>query len=259
MFLKKEISDLYAVFQSGLALRRTKQVAGENAPVWLPVMSLIVVFVVAVALMLLSFDGRISRAAVAAHILPKNVLKIMTNLVLAAPYIALFSVVIIVALMLRQRLRQAGRFNALYQRWGIIAGNSLFAILAILSAGLIVNIVKYIIGRPRPILIDVVGPYALKPFDFTYAYVSFPSGHACTAGVLATLIALWFPRCRIAAYVVFALIASMRVFVQAHYPTDVLLGFLTGAIITLVLARFFAQAGLLFHLQGTKLFPQVNS
>ncbi|MCR2651069.1 phosphatase PAP2 family protein, partial [Salmonella enterica] len=73
---------------------------------------------------------------------------------------------------------------------------SLFGISAILGAGLIVNILKYFVGRPRPFLIDSAGPFGFKPFDFSHAYVSFPSGHACTAAVLATLLALWFPRYR---------------------------------------------------------------
>ncbi|WP_439272603.1 phosphatase PAP2 family protein [Pseudochrobactrum sp. HB0163] len=255
MFLKKEIADLYLVVQNSLALRRLKQAENRQNPLWLPAMTRMVIGVIVAALLLLPFDGQISRAAVAAHILPRHILKIMTDLVLAAPYIILFSVTVIAALIMRNRIRKTNIYSKSYQYWADIAGYSLFAILSLLSAGLIVNIVKYIIGRPRPVLLDIAGPYALKPFDFTYAYVSFPSGHACTAGVLATLLALWFPRCRFVACAVFAAIACIRILVQAHYPTDVLIGFFIGMCTTLILARGFAQGGLLYRFYGSQIFP----
>lgn len=264
MALQNEFSELKNTVQSGLMRRAMKQKSVEREKLWPPILSIAVLVIMVTAVLLLPFDAALSRIAVATQFWPVQILRNLTNLVLATPYIVLFTLVIVVLLIARWRMRGTQAFSLkipaivqTYNHLGAVIGHSLFGMLAILSAGLIVNILKYLIGRPRPSLIDTVGPYALNPFNYTHAYVSFPSGHACTAAVLATLVVLWFPRYRIVAYIGLALIASARIAVQAHYPTDVLIGFFIGMLITLILARFFAQANLLFHLKEGRLFPEL--
>lgn len=264
MTFLNEFSELKKIVQSGLMRRAMKQGIAEREVLWPPVLSVAVLVVMLMAVLLLPFDPALSRIAVATQFGPVQIARNFTNLVLATPYIVLFTLVVIVSLIARWRMRgtQAFRLNIpaivqTYNHLGALIGHSLFGMLAMMSAGLIVNILKFLIGRPRPSLIDSVGPYALSPFNYTYAYVSFPSGHACTAAVLATLVVLWFPRFRIVAYIGLALIASARIAVQAHYPTDVLIGFFIGMLITLILSRFFAQANLLFHLKEGHLFPEL--
>lgn len=274
MSLKYEFSELRTSVQAGLARRKAQsgqQAEYEGADqsttnLWSYQLTLFLLVMIAGAGLLLPFDGDLSRLAVSVQWLPVEILKSLTNLVLAAPYVALFTVIIAVCLVRRHRLRGQEGYGLKipellqsYNRLGTIAGQSLFGISAILGAGLIVNILKYFVGRPRPFLIDSAGPFGFKPFDFSHAYVSFPSGHACTAAVLATLLALWFPRYRFFAYAGLALIASSRVFVQAHYPSDVVTGFAIGTITTLILARFLAQSGLLFRLGEGQLFPELKN
>lgn len=265
MSLQYEFSEFKTALKTGFMRRTTEQKADAEPKLWLPVMSVAVLITIVVAGLVVPFDGNLSRLAVSIDWLPIQILKKLTNLVLAAPYVMLFTLVIVTALIMRWRMRGQEGFRLKipeamhnYNRLGSVAGHSLFAISAILGAGLIVNILKYIVGRPRPFLIDAVGPFGFKPFDFSHAYVSFPSGHACTAAVLATLLALWFPRYRIFAYAGLALIASSRVFVQAHYPSDVLIGFGIGTVTTLILARFLAQSGLLFRLNRGQVFPELK-
>ncbi len=274
MSLLYEFSELKTSFQAGLERRKNQfkhQAEHEGiyqnaAGLWSYQLTLFLLVMIAGAALLLPFDGDLSRLAVSVHWSPVKLLKSLTNLVLAAPYVALFTVIIAVCLLMRHRLRGQESYRLKipeilqnYNRLGTIAGQSLFGISAILSAGLIVNILKYFVGRPRPFLIDSAGPFGFKPFDFSHAYVSFPSGHACTAAVLATLLALWFPRYRFFAYAGLALIASSRVFVQAHYPSDVVTGFAIGTATTLILARFLAQSGLLFRLGEGQLFPELKN
>lgn len=269
MSLQYEFSEFKKSLQAGVNRRSINKQSGQQSPsslkLWPPLLSISLVCVVIAAALLLPNDGALSRLAVSTHNWPVHVLRKMTNLVLAAPYIALFTLIVILSLVARWRLRTKEAFALkipslmqTYHRLGYLIGHSLFAMLAILSAGLVVNILKFFVGRPRPYLIDSVGPYGFKPFDYSHDFVSFPSGHACTAAVLATLLALWLPRYRYFAYAGLALLSTSRIFVQAHYPTDVLMGFTVGTITALILARYFAQAGLLFDLKPGYLLPQIS-
>lgn len=265
MSLQYEFSEFKKSLQAGLNRRATNQQSGHSIKLWPPLLSISLVCVLIAAALLLPNDGALSRLAVSTHNWPVHILRKMTNLVLAAPYIALFTLIILVSLIARWRLRRREAFALKipaimqsYHRLGYLIGHSFFAMLAILSAGLVVNILKFFVGRPRPYLIDSVGPYGFKPFDYSHAFVSFPSGHACTAAVLATLLALWLPRYRYFAYAGLALLSTSRIFVQAHYPSDVLMGFTVGTITTLILARYFAQAGLLFDSKPGNLLPKIS-
>lgn len=111
---------------------------------------------------------------------------------------------------------------------------SLHLSCVILSAAWTVVLLKNLIGRIRPPL-----PYgALEGF-------SLPSGHACTAmlmsGILAVLLARSSTRTvRLSAIgcagIFSALVAFSRVYLLAHWPTDVLAGLCLG----LALASAFA-------------------
>ncbi|MCF7645835.1 phosphatase PAP2 family protein [Bacillus subtilis] len=266
MSLKSEISELKMAWLAGMKRRNSEQKTSAEIKLWPSVLTVLVLIAIIGAVVLLPFDATLSRQAVASDWPPFLMLREVTNLVLAAPYVVVAVLAIAVMFVMRSRVRTQEGFRLkvpeiqhYYCRLGAIAHHAMFTITAILSAGIIVNIAKYIVGRPRPHLVDTVGPFGFKPFDFSYHYVSFPSGHACTAAVLATLIGLWFPRLRIPAYAALALIAVSRVFVRAHYPSDVLIGFMVGTVTTLILARFLAQMGILFSLQEGQLFPELKS
>ena len=124
---------------------------------------------------------------------------------------------------------------------GVIAG---FAFLSIAGAGIVTQIIKQLIGRGRPVEFDSDGPFSLMPFQFDYAHASFPSGHATTMGALAVVIAVLAPRVRWVAFSVCAIVASSRVFVLAHYPSDVIAGFLLGGAFTWFYALALAKAGI---------------
>lgn len=105
----------------------------------------------------------------------------------------------------------------------------------------IVEVLKHIVKEPRPF---VTHP-ALRAFVIGTppSSYSFPSGHASAAFVGACILAYYFRKMAIPAYLLAICIAVSRPFLLVHYPTDVI----AGAIIGLI------SAGLAFFLYRTVL------
>ncbi len=98
--------------------------------------------------------------------------------------------------------------------------------LSIVGAGLIAHVTKLLVARPRP---DLFQPLVDMPAD-----PSFPSAHTMqvTALALAWILVLGLRRnpAIIAAVVLLvALVALSRLYLQVHFPSDVLAGVVAGA------------------------------
>ncbi len=113
------------------------------------------------------------------------------------------------------------------------------------SALLLASILKSVCGRARPQLMQTVGPFSWKPGSFEAAYMSFPSGHAASIGAACMAAALLWPRLRFLFLGVAVWLALTRVFVGAHYPSDVVAGLLLGVAVALCLAALAERRGLL--------------
>lgn len=125
------------------------------------------------------------------------------------------------------------RSRDLFREGSINAGFVLCAtVLALVAASLL----KFAIGRARPELLGLYGPYAFSPFSTAKEMTSFPSGEtamvtaffgACASAARSRLGRTW-------AIVIFfpaILIAVSRVVVGAHYPSDVLAAIVLSALI----------------------------
>lgn len=126
---------------------------------------------------------------------------------------------------------------------GFLFGLSLF-----ISSGVVVQIVKRVVGRPRPNMLVDYDIYGIPHFGHIwnnlhsyYDYVSFPSGHAQTAASLGIAIALLFPRFSILVAGYIALIMFSRVMVLAHYPSDVTGGLVVVCCCFFVLRSFYIK------------------
>jgi glycosyltransferase involved in cell wall biosynthesis/membrane-associated phospholipid phosphatase len=110
-------------------------------------------------------------------------------------------------------------------------------LLADFLTGVVVQVLKTFIRRPRP-----VGEWGrfYRKFDPH----SFPSGHSARGGVLTMVgFILAPPWARILLGLWGALIATSRVLLGVHYPSDVFVGFMlglatTGLTLVLLMARF---------------------
>jgi len=102
-------------------------------------------------------------------------------------------------------------------------------LLAQLSIAAVIQILKHLIGRPRPRFAHgdelVLGPSLDSGLD------SFPSGHAANAFGAATLLAWFFPAVRVPLFLVAGLVAVSRVLRGSHFPTDVWAGAVLGVVI----------------------------
>jgi membrane-associated phospholipid phosphatase len=102
--------------------------------------------------------------------------------------------------------------------------------VALVGTIAIVHVGKLIVARPRP---DNADALIAMPWD-----QSFPSAHAAQiAGVmLASLMIvlrldrIWFSRLWLAASAIVFLVALSRIYLQVHYPSDVLVGIAVGAL-----------------------------
>jgi undecaprenyl-diphosphatase len=121
-----------------------------------------------------------------------------------------------------------------------------FLFLAIGLPGLVVSIVKRLIGRSRPFVGGEADPFLFAPFGWRVEYASLPSGHATTAFAVAIAVGALWPRTRALVWTFALVIAASRVVVTAHHPSDVLAGALVGAFGALLVRNWFAARQLGF-------------
>lgn len=158
------------------------------------------------------------------------------------------TVLIIIAGILVHRLSARENWRRLGAQAICVAS---YVLISVAVSGLISNIIKRAIGRPRPELFGDQGLFSFNPFVHNSDFESFPSGHATTCGALWTALALLFPPLRWPILLVGLYLASTRVFVGAHYPSDVLVGFGWGMWFAFFVAILFARHGLVFaHTDG---------
>jgi membrane-associated phospholipid phosphatase len=122
-----------------------------------------------------------------------------------------------------------------------------FLFAAIAVPGLVVSIIKRLVGRARPVAAhgDV---FLYKFFGWRVEYASFPSGHATTAFAVAVAMGVLFPRLRPLFWAYAVLVAVSRVVVTAHFPSDVVGGAIAGTLGALLVRDWLAARRLGFSI-----------
>jgi len=138
-------------------------------------------------------------------------------------------------------------FKFLYKKklWSMKA---LFIFASIAFSGILVDILKFISGRYRPIMLFNYGLYGFNFFETSSDLTSFPSGHA--SNITALMLSLYFiyPKYRNIYIIAAVLVIISRVIISAHFFTDVLAGSYLATITTLIVKSYFDSS---YHFQPT--------
>jgi len=107
-------------------------------------------------------------------------------------------------------------------------GAGMACVLAACSAGLTTDLLQISIARPRP-RHEMTEPY--RPFHLDSECHSFPSGHATTAFASTTALTWVFPVAGIPLITAALAVGWSRIYLCAHYPSDVLMGAYIGILL----------------------------
>lgn len=101
-----------------------------------------------------------------------------------------------------------------------------YGIYALALSGTLAQVIKHLVGRPRPNM-SATGAFHLGP-SFASGYNSFPSGHAASSFALAFILARFYPRGKAFFYGLALLVAFSRLYLDAHFVSDIFSGAVLG-------------------------------
>ena len=102
-----------------------------------------------------------------------------------------------------------------------------YVFCSVLLAFLTTGLLKVLIGRSRPF---VLGGSYFEPWNFEKVAHSMPSGHTAVSFAALVMIGMLFPRIKWATWTLAVVIGVSRIYVGAHWPSDVIFGAFVGMI-----------------------------
>jgi len=127
----------------------------------------------------------------------------------------------------------------------------------ILIVGMITQIIKHIIGRPRPNHTDFEDVFDFKFFTLESSFHSFPSGHSSTIFIVCFILVSALPKLKYFFYFLASVVAFSRVIVGAHYFTDIVAGAILALVFFKVLNKLIEKKYNKYKLSN--LIPEKNS
>jgi len=134
-------------------------------------------------------------------------------------------------------------FFRFYRKKEMYANQSLFIFLSVALSGIFVDIIKWIFGRYRPIMLFEEGLYGFSFFETGYEWTSFASGHTVTAFSMAVALSILYPRGRILFFTVAIGVAASRILLTSHFLSDVIFASYIGIAGVQFIHHYFRRAG----------------
>ena len=126
--------------------------------------------------------------------------------------------------------KKSNILNKLSYQFEKIHYYNLLLFSSVLNSGVLAQLIKHMLGRPRPNVVDVNNDVYFNFFTFDSSFHSFPSGHASTIFAVALVFSLIAPKLKIFFFILAIVIAFSRIVVGAHFITDVVAGIFVALI-----------------------------
>lgn len=153
----------------------------------------------------------------------------------------ILSFVVVVAFMIRKMV-QAHKIFRLNEVWSRVRASYAFWVFcSVFCASAIGGVLKFVIGRARPIFYEALGMTGFFPFARDWAFHSMPSGHALASFAGLVMIGLIAPRARWFSWMLAGVIGVSRICVGAHWPSDVILGAFIGIFVAFLVRNVLAR------------------
>lgn len=107
---------------------------------------------------------------------------------------------------------------------------------AILSRGILTELIRFLWHRPRPFAVDQITQLVEH-----VPTASLPSGHAAFYFAVSTVIYMYNKKAGIFFFAASFLIGLSRVFVGVHWPADILVGIVVGVFSAWAVVRIFSD------------------
>ena len=108
-------------------------------------------------------------------------------------------------------------------------------IFSIILSGLVLHLLKYILGVSRPKYFFDYNYERYNFFNIEHNVNSLPSGHTQAAFTIAVLFILYFNKYNLFFILLAILIGISRIFMSAHFPSDLIMGAYIGSVFPIIL------------------------
>jgi membrane-associated phospholipid phosphatase len=115
------------------------------------------------------------------------------------------------------------------RKWGLTF------LYALIGSGLVVHLIKFVVGRARPNRSDSRSPWDFEFFTHNWHNHSFPSGHSQTLFTAAVALSFVWPKYSKLFFVLAGLLAFTRILLNQHFLSDVIMGSYIGYAVSLMI------------------------
>ncbi|MCQ2574594.1 MAG: phosphatase PAP2 family protein [Alphaproteobacteria bacterium] len=105
-----------------------------------------------------------------------------------------------------------------------------YVFCSVFCASVVVCVLKYIIGRSRPILFEALDKVLFVPGTYNSVFNSMPSGHTTATFAGFVMLGMLFPKIKPITWGMCIIVGLSRIYIGAHWPSDVILGAFIGMV-----------------------------